>query len=178
MGMGRINVWITGEGDPCGVSEHPFDNPTPWQVAVWECSGRLLQWCGRTYFGIPARCGHAEIEVPPGRYIVRAAIAMREGFLGNDWTDHGIVTVGCDESACLTLYAPSAHTCGLGYIRVIGSLMEIGAIDRGIGERAVATLREVVAQLPPTSFEEASEKTMAELVDAAKRGPVEDDATS
>jgi len=122
MGVARLNIWITGEGDPCGVSTKPPDpgDPQQWVVAVWECSGRLLNWpCGEgEYFNLPTRCGHLEIEVPPGCYVVRAADSMwmtEAGVAGNHWTDHGVVTACCDETACVTLFAPSAHHCGLGW---------------------------------------------------------------
>ncbi len=172
MGMANIQVWITGEGDPCGISERPPDpgDPAQWVVAVWECSGRLLQWCGRRYFAIRTTCGHVEIEVPPGCYVVRAADAMwvgPGGIHGNHWTDHGVVRVDCDQTACVTLFAPSAHHCGVGFGQVVETLLERGVIDAELGRPILEGIRAIVAQVRPGPFERRAEDAMLELVAAA-----------
>jgi hypothetical protein len=172
MGMGAIQVWITGEGDPCGVSQRPPDpgDPAQWVVAVWECTGKLLNWCGREYFNIRTECGHVEIEVPPGRYVIRAADAQwlgPDGVHGNHWTDHGVVTVGCDEKACVTLFAPSAHHCGEGFGRALETLVERGVVDAELARPVLEGIRQVIGQLRPGPFERRAEGAMLKLVEAA-----------
>ena len=34
MGTGTIQVWITGEGDPCGISQRPPDPDDPARCAI------------------------------------------------------------------------------------------------------------------------------------------------
>ena len=53
-------------GEPCKI-----DLDHRWFIHVLQCDGSLLRWCvdGREpqdYTNIPAVCGHAEIDVPPG----------------------------------------------------------------------------------------------------------------
>lgn len=172
MGIAKIQVWITGEGDPCGVSQRPPDpdDPATWVVAVWECNGRLLNWCGRQYFNIPAPCGHVEIEVPPGRYVVRAADAMSLGpfgVTGNHWTEHGVVTVNCDDTACLTLFAPSAHHCGFGFQQVLETLIEREMVDVELARPVLEGLRQIVQQLPPGPYERRAEPVELKLAEEA-----------
>lgn len=180
MGTSKLQIWITGEGDPCGISERPPDpgDPAQWVVAVWQCNGRLLQWCGRNFFGIRTRCGHVEIEVPPGCYVVRAADAMwvgPGGIHGNHWTDHGVVRVDCDDTACVTLFAPSAHHCGVGFGQVVETLLGQGVIDADLGRPVLDGIREIVAQLRPGHFERAAEGAMLKLVEAAGNPPKQRD---
>src|SRR5438874_13351345 len=95
MGTGTIQVWVTNQGDPCGVSDRPPDNDSAqWVVGVWECSGKLLSWCQTEFFDLKTKCGFAEIEVPPGCYVVVAADSMwveADGIHSNHMTDRGIV---------------------------------------------------------------------------------------
>jgi len=174
MGVARLNIWITGEGDPCGVSTKPPDpgDPQQWVVAVWECSGRLLNWpCGEgEYFNLPTRCGHLEIEVPPGCYVVRAADSMwmtEAGVAGNHWTDHGVVTACCEETACVTLFAPSAHHCGLGWERVLRTLIERGIVPQDLGGPVLERMQEIVRLLPATAYERRAEAAELKLVEEA-----------
>ena len=178
MGTARINIWITGEGDPCGVSTKPADpgDPQQWGVALWECNGSLLHWdCaeevpGGDYFNLPTRCGHLELEVPPGRYVIRAADSQwmtKSGVAGNHWTDHGVVTVGCDDTACVTLYAPSAHNCGLGWERVLRTLVGREIIPEELARPVLDAMAEIVRLLPATQYERRAEPGELQLVEEA-----------
>jgi hypothetical protein len=77
---------------------------------------------GWWYDSIPASNGHVEIEIPPGCYSVVASkhtwtgteidLGFARWVLYGNWaTDHGIVTVGCDEHVCVTLYSPTVMPC-------------------------------------------------------------------
>ena len=64
MGLATLNVWIHDELDPCAI------NDGFWYVTVTHCNGKVLEWCGQTYRGEDAKCGHAEFALPPGCYFV------------------------------------------------------------------------------------------------------------
>src|SRR5262245_43268332 len=87
MSTARLNVWITQQGDPCRI-----ENKKTLFVHVLHCNGEPLEWCGRKYLHIPARCGHLDIEIPPGCYIV-GAVENPQGIppLGNHLTHVAIV---------------------------------------------------------------------------------------
>lgn len=91
MGMARLNVWITKPGQPCTVDSGN------WQVFVLTCDLKPLKWCKfppRT----PAKCGHADIELPPGCYVV---IAVGDGAI----TCPAVVEACCDHHTCVKLFA-------------------------------------------------------------------------
>ena len=100
MGFGRLNIWIRGKH--CKVIE------ARGHVTIKTCDGRVLRWCDEIYGKIPLKCGHAEVKVPPGCYIVRARICYHGS---NDDTDRAMVIVGCDQEACVNLMAPTFHQC-------------------------------------------------------------------
>jgi len=175
MGLGTLQIWITSEGAPCSISERDEHDNTPWVIAVWHCDGSLLNWCGRKFFNIPAPCGHVELKLPPGCYVVRAADGMSisaDGKVwGNHWSDHGVVTVCCDECTCVTLFAPTAHNCGVGFLRVVERLIERQLIPPADGKRAVEAMQAVIGKLPQSPFDAATLPAMAELLRAAEHPP-------
>ncbi len=138
--------------DPCGV-----DSRT-WYVTIYDCDGRVLEWCGRRYVVIPARCGHAEIEVPPGCYRVNAVWSFRFAggiFHVNHFTDSAIVQAGCEQHVCVKLFNPSIHRCGVIFLRAVHDLLEQKGIKAEIAqgvERAVKGLLEFVPR-PVKGFE-------------------------
>ena len=174
MATGRIDIWVTTAGDPCRISEVGVDSPGPWVVAIWDCCGRLLTWCGKRYVGLPTKCGHIEVEVPPGTYVIRAAEGMNvqaDGSVtGNYWTDHAVAYVCCGEETCVTLVAPSTHQCGFGWLYAVEALMKAGKIDRGLAENALQAGHALLAQLPQSAFERATRETLLELAAAAEGG--------
>lgn len=117
MSTAKLNIWITKTGDPCRIAT------TKHFVYVLHCNGDILEWCkdGKPfkYVGIPTVCGHLELEIPPGCYIVGAVVWPRppeKGLsgqeLGNVLTHIGIVRANCGDHVCVTLFEPSLHVCG------------------------------------------------------------------
>lgn len=106
--LANVDVTITQRGDPCRIAT------TEHFVYVLECcTGKPLKWCGRTYAGMPTRCGRLEFEIPPGCYIV-GAVESTAGIppLGNCLTHIAMVRVNCGDHVCVTLFDPSLHLCG------------------------------------------------------------------
>jgi hypothetical protein len=173
MGLGKLQIWITSEGNPCKISERDEHDNLPWVVGIWHCDGQILEWCGKKYFNLLARCGHLEVAVPPGCYVIRAADGMAlqpgGGVIGNHWSDHAVVTVCCDQETCVTLYAPSAHQCGHGFLRVVERLVAAKRIQPEIGERAKQALNAVLERIPKTDFDILALPAMDDLLKAAEQ---------
>jgi hypothetical protein len=155
MGLGRLNVFVSGLDEPCKI-----DNRT-WYITVYDCEGRVFEWCGRRYGVIPARCGHLELELPPGIYTVLGVWGFGVGgghVFGNHLTDHAIARICCGEHTCVTLYAPTAHRCGVLFDVALDVLQrhpgEGGPPAEAVG-RAREAIREVLGHLPrpPHAFE-------------------------
>src|SRR5262249_23076129 len=108
MGLGKLNVWIHDDVDPCRISDQT------WTVAVTYCNGVVVKWCDKTY-SIEARCGHADVEIPPGCYVV-FALRFVPGPGGQfpfflRLTHSSFVMVECDEASCVHVYTPTQrHT--------------------------------------------------------------------
>src|SRR5438105_12539608 len=112
MSTAKLNIWVTKMGDPCRI-----EDVVPHFVYVLHCNSDILEWCGTKYVGLPTKCGHLEIEIPPGCYIVGAVRWARikglSGFeLGNVLSHLGIVRANCGDHVCVTLFEPSLHCCG------------------------------------------------------------------
>ena len=149
MGTNNVNIWITKRGDPCQIAD------TEHFVYVLQCSGKVLEWCGRRYANDPAdkknpnwmktKCGHLELELPPGCYVV-GAVESSAGIppLGNCLTHIAMVRVNCGDHACVTLFDPSLHICGtwfgLGITFVAG-----GGGGQGFPRNAVGPAKEALA---------------------------------
>jgi hypothetical protein len=145
MGMAKLNVWISAMDDPCGV-----DNRT-WYVTIYDCDGNVLEWCGRKYVVLPAKCGHLEIEVPPGCYYLKAVWGFR--LLGgiyyvNHFTDAVIVQAICDQTVCVKLFNPSIHRCGIIVLRAVRDLVQQKAIRPELAKQYEAALNAVLANVP------------------------------
>lgn len=108
MGFGTLNIWVHDVKDPCRISDQT------WRINITDCQNRVVSYCGQRYANLPARCGHLELRLPPGCYIVWGAlgVAIRPPFLYANYVTHfGIVQVDCDGKACVHLYAPSYKKC-------------------------------------------------------------------
>ena len=145
MGMAKLNVWISAMDDPCGVDDRT------WYVTVYDCDGNVLQWCGRKYVVLPAKCGHLEVEVPPGCYYLKAVWSFR--FFGgifyvNHFTDAAIVQAVCDQTACVKLFNPSIHRCGIIVLRAVRDLVLQKAIKPEMARQFEAALNGVLANVP------------------------------
>ncbi|HMB92221.1 MAG TPA: hypothetical protein VKP65_15320 [Rhodothermales bacterium] len=145
MGMSKLNIYVSGIDDPCKIDQRT------WYVTIFNCDGSVLEHCGRRYVVLPARCGHLEVEVPPGCYYVKAVWSFRIVTPGlvyraNHFTDAGIVTVCCDDHVCLKLFNPSVHRCGFIYVRALQDLARQGVIEGGLAKRVEAVVDQVAEQ--------------------------------
>lgn len=171
MGCGKLQIWITSESEPCRISERDEHDHTPWVVGIWHCDGSVLRWCGKSYFNMVANCGHWEGNIPPGTYVIRAADSMRPipgGIWGNHWTDHAVVTVCCDEPTCVTLFAPSAHSCGWGFLGALNVLMQGGLIKEDVGKPAIAAVEKILKEIPRSKWDTAALPQFDQLSHAAR----------
>jgi hypothetical protein len=182
MGLARINVWISDVADPCGTFKGSG------QMTVLDCKG-VLEWpCGRfldpagkwvpvpngVYHDLPFRCGHLEVEVPPGCYWVTA------GYVGppvggivhfNGTTHVGIVEVGCDQTACVKLYNPTLRLCWDWFRAGLHALA--GAQGTGLtaaqAREVEDTVEGVLKEVPTLPHEETLHRVLTELIDSAKK---------
>jgi len=177
MGVGKLNIWISDVADPCGT----WDGGG--QVTVFDCKG-ILQWpCGRflapdgrwqpvpngRYQDLPFRCGHLEVEVPPGCYWVIAGYVSSPGtYIHLNYTTHvGIVQVNCDETACVKVYNPTTRLCW-DWFRVGLRMLTVKRSPAVLDPKKVAQVEELVEELlrdfPRVPIEETIEKMFAELI--------------
>lgn len=152
MGMAKLNIWISGIDDPCTVSDRT------WYVTIYQCDGNVLEWCGRRYVVLPARCGHLEVEVPPGCYYIKAVwsyavVEPGEVYRANHFTDPAIVQARCEEPTCVKIFAPSAHRCGLIYLRVVAELAKAKVIKPALARQAEDAINAVLEYLPRPMYE-------------------------
>ena len=113
MSTAKLNIWITKLGEPCRI-----DDKTQWFVHILHCNGEILQWCDKRYANLPTRCGHLEVEIPPGCYMVVAtwspgATGNVPTSLGNHLSHVQIIRAECDDHLCVTLFTPTFHQCGV-----------------------------------------------------------------
>lgn len=140
MGLGKLNIWIRYEPDITWSCKVDSDNP--WYVTIKDCTGRILEWCGRVFSRVgPTKCGHIEIEVPPGCYIL-SAIGKATGH--NTFTAPALVQVRCDEIACVNLLAPIRHYCGWYWIAGMKQGVREKAIPLDVANKAIDVTKEVL----------------------------------
>lgn len=142
MGMARLNVWVTGTDDPCAI-----DNRT-WFVNIFDCNGKILEWCGRKFGVLRAPCGHLDIEIPPGCYRVNAVWSFRTAggaYYGNHFTDNAVICACCDEHVCVKLFNPSIHRCGIIFTRAVQNLVTEKALSPEIFTRTTEAINAVLA---------------------------------
>ena len=167
MGMARLNIWITDLGHPCKMAQRD------WVVAIAGCAGKVLEWCGRTYDSVPAPCGHVDLEVPPGCYVIRASAHTwwSEGLLIGNWaTDRAVVQACCDERHCVTLYAPSVMACWVPLFEIVLQVMaDKGKVPRE-ALQALRTVNEAIAKQPATEFERGEAELLRAMFAAQKKG--------
>ena len=110
MGMAKLNIFVSELDDPCGISDRT------WYITIYDCDGKVLEWCGERYAVMRAPCGHLEVKVPPGCYYIKGVWSywrVRGGYRANHFTDAAIVQACCEETTCVKLFNPSVHRCGL-----------------------------------------------------------------
>jgi hypothetical protein len=172
MGMATIQIWITSEGSPCTISERDEHDNTPWYVAIMHCDGRVLKWCKTDYSAMVAECGHLEVKVPPGCYIIRAGEGLRVdpktgGLLGNHLSDHAVVTACCDETVCVTLFAPTLHNCLFGVHAALQEAAKTNLVPRNLAEPAIAALAALRKEVKGSPFDERGIAAMSDLLQKA-----------
>lgn len=182
MGVARINVWVSDVADPCGT----------WNgggtMTVLDCDG-VLEWrCGRyltpdgqwkgvpngAYKDLPFRCGHLEVEVPPGCYWVVAGYVGPAGrHIHFNYTTHvGIVQVSCDQTACVKLYNPTLRLCWDWFwvgLRAAAAAGPRGAIAAAQVKELEQQAGRLLAKAPKLPIEETLERVLADLTASAKK---------
>lgn len=165
MGLSKLNIFVSGIDDPCSV------DPRTWYITIYDCDGNVLEYCGRRYVVIPARCGHLEVEVPPGCYYIKAVwsfVVVTPGLVyrANHFTDAGIVTVCCDSHACVKLFNPSAHRCGYIYVRALRDLVRQKGLKAETGRQAEQALLAALEEMPRPikAFEQGHEEEIERLL--------------
>ncbi len=162
MALGRLNVFVSELDHGCKV-----DSRT-WYVTIYDCDGRVLDWCGRRYVAM----------LPPGCYTLLATWSFAVGpggiIYGNHFTDHAVAHVCCGEETCVTLFTPSAHRCGI-LFDIALRVME--ARGEGAPAEVVGRAREAIGELlehlprPARPFELGH---LDELLDVVQKGPKEE----
>lgn len=172
MGLGKLEIFISELDDGCKIDDRT------WFVTIYDCDGRVFEWCDRRYVVIPARCGHLEIELPPGSYTLVAvwSFGTTPGgvIFGNHFTDHGVAHICCEQTTCVTLFTPSAHRCGILFdvaLRAMEERPEGGPPLEVVG-RAREAVQAVLQHLPrPARPLELGH--LEELLDVLKKPPRE-----
>jgi hypothetical protein len=77
------------------------------------------------------------------------------------------VTVCCDQEVCVTLFSPTAHNCGIGFLRVLEQLAA-RQIMPAEAKRAMEAMQVVINKLPQSEFDKATLPAMADLLKAAQ----------
>ena len=177
MGFAKLNVWVS-DPDPCSISM------IDWLINVTVCSGRPVKWCepgppGTVNFThgspFPAPCGHADIKLPPGCYVVSAFHVLHFGqFIFLVFTDSCIVTVGCDDSACVHLLRRSDRQHLSSAANVAARLAEDQAIPREKAEHLREALNAVLEHLPKTDRDFEQERQTEQLSKIAEQRPAEE----
>jgi hypothetical protein len=145
MGLARVNVWVSGLDNPCKIDDRT------WYVTFYHCDGSVLEWCGRRYVVLPARCGHLEVEVPPGCYRVNAVWSFSVGagvIYVNHFTDSAVIQACCGETTCVTLFNPSAHRCGTIFLRAVQDLVLQRAIDAEVARPVQEAIGKLLQYIP------------------------------
>ena len=152
MSTAKLNVWITEFGDPCHIVDRD-----QWFVHITDCNGKVLEWCGKKFAFLPAKCGHLEIEIPPGCYTVFAGHnpQAKPGSFGNRLTHVQIVRANCGDHVCVTLYSPTASKCGTWFAHAVHTqrrALEAAGIDPELIQHTVKTVNKFVEALPYDRF--------------------------
>jgi len=146
MGMAKLNIWVSEVGDPCKMSSRT------WYVNIYNCDGYILEWCQKRYSVLPAKCGHLEVELPPGKYLINAVwgywIDEKDVIHGNHFTHNAIVHAICEKTKCVTLFTPKAHVCGIIFRLALKDLVKQDLIPRAVVKNFDKALEEVLRHIP------------------------------
>ncbi|HEX8143301.1 MAG TPA: hypothetical protein VF553_11940 [Pyrinomonadaceae bacterium] len=156
MSTAKLNVWVTKVGDPCKI-----DNDYQWFVHILHCNGEILKWCGKSYSNLMTKCGHLEIEIPPGCYMVCATWSPAPNTtvpttLGNHISHLQIIRANCGKEICVTLFPPTFHWCGIWWLV---ALREQAAMQRfpaqAEARNAINAVETLLKKLPMDNFTQA-----------------------
>jgi hypothetical protein len=156
MSTAKLNVWVTKVGEPCKI-----DMDHQWYVHVLHCDGEILNWCDKSYTNLRTKCGHLEVEIPPGCYMVCATWSPGPGgtkpvTFGNHISHLSIIRAHCGEEVCATLFPPTFHWCGIWWLvaleeHIAQKRIPPGAV--GAAREAVRSAKALLEALPePDSF--------------------------
>jgi hypothetical protein len=186
MGVAKLNIFVSDVADPCGT----------WngggRMTIFDCKG-ILNWpCGRYrapdgtwqpvpnghYENLPFRCGHLEVEVPPGCYWAVAGYASPgPKWIHLNYTTHvGIVGVRCDETACVKLYNPTVRLCWDWFwigLRMLTLPRSEPPLDPEKVKRLEELANDLLREIPAHPIEAVIERTFDSIFEAAKAGKEE-----
>lgn len=170
MGLATLNVWIHDNQDTCKISDNT------WSVVVTYCNGQVVEWCGHTFVE-PAKCGHAEFRLPPGCYIVRGFQVVLTNLKPFRFlfffTERTIAVVGCDDTACVHLFAPTDRQ-RLGWPWGDPQLLaENRKLPADKVQKFVAAGNDLVKAMPETAADRAAETLVEQLAEFLKKNPPE-----
>jgi hypothetical protein len=163
-----LSVWITAIGDPCHIVAE--DN---WFVHIVDCEGKVLTWCGKRYRDIPTKCGHVEIQIPPGCYSVFASHSKQgEGVppFGNRLTHVQVVRANCGDHVCVTLFSPSLWYCGTWFKAAVEQHLiglEKVRVEPKVARAAIDAVQNLLDKFPADPF---TANLQAFQLDAEKQG--------
>jgi len=146
-GMGKLSIYVSAMDDPCKL-----ETTRTWYITIYNCDGSVLDWCGKRYVVLPAKCGHLEVKVPPGCYYIKGVWsfwAIGPGiYRVNHYTDAAIVQASCGKTKCVKLFNPSAHRCGTIFALAIKDLIKMGVVRPDVGKRAINAINNTLKQIP------------------------------
>ena len=164
MSTSTVDVWIDDWADPCKIS-----NQT-WHVTVTDCENRVIRWCDMTYEGIEARCGHIELQLPPGCYLVFAVLRIPlppppppppsppdfpfPGFI-QFFADPQVLTLGCGANACIRLHVRSYRRAWDDVMLTTQRLVRQGAIPQNVADQVAAAMEAALENGPPETNADA-----------------------
>jgi hypothetical protein len=154
----HLDIWVTEVGNPCKI-----DMQYQWFVHVLNCDGSILEWCDQRYTNIETRCGHVDVEIPPGQYTVCATWSPappgeRPTSLGNHISHLHIVRANCADHICVTLFPPTFHWCGVWWLRALEDHVRLETVGRERAGAAMEAVRAVLDEVPMDPFTEAMEE--------------------
>jgi hypothetical protein len=169
----KLNVWVTKVGEPCRI-----DDQVQWFIHILHCNGEILQWCGKKYANLPTKCGHLEIEIPPGCYMVVATWSAGAGTnvptsLGNHISHLQIIRANCGDHLCVTLFPPTFHFCGVWWLVALREGIAAKAFTRdaqAAARNALEAAEALLRQVPPDPLAEQMLKIDREPRPKAKKG--------
>lgn len=156
MSTATLNIWLTEFSDPCHImGEHP---PEQWFANIVDCAGNPLTWCGKTYTFMPMKCGHLEVEIPPGCYAVFAGHSAGPGGrppFGNRLSHIQVVRANCGDHVCVTLFSPELWFCGTWFKHALETqtaTLGTAKVDAKLVTAATGAVQAVLDAMKPTQF--------------------------